>query len=93
MNNIKLALLSILFLGVVVLVSFITKKLSALRDPLQVWEALNNIGLLPIRVRAWIFSTVVGFANPYSRSINFRITELRKGKSCGVMRVMGTLLF
>ncbi|KAK3828762.1 MAG: hypothetical protein J3Q66DRAFT_323513 [Benniella sp.] len=86
MNNIKLALLSILFLGVVVLVSFITKKLSALRDPLQVWEALNNVGLLPIRVRAWIFSTVVGFANPYSRSINFRITELRKGKSCGVMR-------
>ncbi|GJJ73606.1 hypothetical protein EMPS_05964 [Entomortierella parvispora] len=66
--------------------SFIAKKLGSLRDPLQIWDALNNVGLLPIRLRAWIFSTVVGFANPYSKSINFRITELRKGKACGVMK-------
>ncbi|KAI1310505.1 hypothetical protein EDD11_003743 [Mortierella claussenii] len=82
----KLVLLSIVLLGLVATVSLIAKKLGALRDPLQVWDALNNVGLLPIRLRAWIFSTVVGFANPYSRSINFRITELRKGKSCGVMK-------
>ncbi|KAG0244862.1 hypothetical protein B0O80DRAFT_437675 [Mortierella sp. GBAus27b] len=86
MNYIKAALLSILFLGLAVLASFVSKRLSALKDPLLVWDTLNNIGLLPIRVRAWIFSTIVGIANPYSRSINFRITELRKGKSCGVMR-------
>lgn len=67
--------------------SFVAKKLGSLRDPLQIWDALNNVGLLPIRLRAWIFSTVVGFANPYSKSINFRITELRKGKACGVMKV------
>ncbi|KAG0342706.1 hypothetical protein BG004_005607 [Podila humilis] len=66
--------------------SLLASKLSKLRDPLMLWDALNNVGLLPIRMRAWIFSTVVGFANPYSRSINFRITELRKGKACGVMK-------
>jgi len=87
MHNIYLALLSILAIGVIAIVSIISKKLGALRDPLQIWEALNNVGLLPIRARAWIFSTVVGIANPYSKSINFRITELRKGKSCGVMKV------
>ncbi|KAK3843997.1 MAG: hypothetical protein J3R72DRAFT_419871 [Linnemannia gamsii] len=57
-----------------------------IQDPLQLWEALNTIGLLPIRTRAWIFSKIVGFANPYSRTIDFRITELRKGKACGVMK-------
>ncbi|KAG0202271.1 hypothetical protein BGX28_005156 [Mortierella sp. GBA30] len=80
------ALLAILLMGFGVAVSLITKKLGSLRDPLQIWDALNNIGLLPIRLRAWIFSTIVGFANPYSRSINYRITELRKGKACGVMK-------
>jgi len=79
------------FIGLLVIVavasSFIVKRLGSLRDPLQIWDALNNVGLLPIRLRAWIFSTVVGFANPYSKSINFRITELRKGKACGVMKV------
>ncbi|KAF9126107.1 hypothetical protein BGW39_006865 [Mortierella sp. 14UC] len=58
----------------------------SIQDPLQLWEALNTIGLLPIRTRAWIFSKIVGFANPYSRTIDFRITELRKGKACGVMK-------
>ncbi|KAF9422170.1 hypothetical protein BGZ94_008641 [Podila epigama] len=66
--------------------SIITKKIGSIRDPLQTWEILNNVGLLPIRARAWIFSTLVGIANPYSRSLNFRITELRKGKACGVLR-------
>jgi hypothetical protein len=79
--------LTFLVICVAVAVSMVAKKLSALRDPLQIWDALNNIGILPIRMRAWIFSTIVGFANPYSRSINFRITELRKGKACGVMKV------
>ncbi|KAF9182707.1 hypothetical protein BGZ51_004493 [Haplosporangium sp. Z 767] len=86
MNNFYFALLSTLFVVVVVAASMIGKKLGSLRDPLQIWDGLNNIGLLPIRMRAWIFTTVVGFANPYSRSINYRITELRKGKACGVMR-------
>ncbi|KAG0364749.1 hypothetical protein BC939DRAFT_530893 [Gamsiella multidivaricata] len=86
MNSFKIAFLAIAFLALAIFAAILVKKLGALRDPLQVWEALNNIGLLPIRMRAWIFSTVVGFANPYSRSINFRITELRKGKACGVMK-------
>ncbi|KAG0301240.1 hypothetical protein BGZ98_008526 [Dissophora globulifera] len=86
MNNFKAALLFIVVLGLAVAASSLSKKLGALRDPLQVWDALNNVGLLPIRMRGWIFSTVVGIANPYSRSINFRITELRKGKACGVMK-------
>ncbi|KAF9191414.1 hypothetical protein BGZ51_007418 [Haplosporangium sp. Z 767] len=37
-------------------------------------------------MRAWLFTVVIGFANPYSRSINFRITDVEKGKACGVMR-------
>jgi hypothetical protein len=91
MNNFYLALGSILLIALIALVGFVSKKLGALRDPLQIWEALNNVGLLPIRMRAWIFSTLVGIANPYSKSINFRITELRKGKSCGVMKVKKTM--
>ncbi|KAF9913153.1 hypothetical protein EC991_003613 [Linnemannia zychae] len=86
MNSLYLALSSILLIGLIAVGSVVSKKLSSLRDPLTAWEALNNVGLLPIRMRAWIFSTLVGFANPYSKSINFRITELRKGKSCGVMK-------
>ncbi|KAF9101779.1 hypothetical protein BGX27_011333 [Mortierella sp. AM989] len=86
MNTIKLVLLTVVLAGLAIASSVIVKKLGSLRDPLQAWEALNNVGLLPIRMRAWIFSTIVGFANPYSKSINFRITELRKGKACGVMK-------
>ncbi|KAF9437386.1 hypothetical protein BGZ76_000921 [Entomortierella beljakovae] len=86
MNNIKLGLAFIVLVGLAYFHSVFIKKLGALRDPLQVWETLNGIGLLPMRMRGWIFSTIVGFANPYSRSINFRITELRKGKACGVMK-------
>ncbi len=92
MPNLYLTLASGLGLGLVVAASVVAKKLGSLRDPLQIWDGLNNVGLLPIRLRAWIFSTIVGFANPYSRSINYRITELRKGKSCGVMKVISILL-
>ncbi|KAF9431083.1 hypothetical protein BGZ94_009469 [Podila epigama] len=86
MNSTVAGGLAVMTAVVLVASSVVVKKLSALRDPLQLWDALNNVGLLPIRMRGWIFSTVVGFANPYSRSINFRITELRKGKACGVMK-------
>ncbi|KAI8603988.1 hypothetical protein EDD21DRAFT_441522 [Dissophora ornata] len=64
----------------------LSKRLSALRDPLSVWYVVHGLDLLPIRMRSWIYSTVVGFANPYSRSINFRITEVEKGKVCGAMK-------
>ncbi|KAF9086183.1 hypothetical protein BGX29_008947 [Mortierella sp. GBA35] len=68
-------------------IRMITQRLGdSIQNPLQLWEALNTIGLLPIRTRAWIFSTIVGLANPYSSTIDFRITELRKGKACGVMK-------
>ncbi|KAF9919679.1 hypothetical protein FBU30_010667 [Linnemannia zychae] len=68
-------------------VKMITQRLGgSIQDPLQLWEALNTVGLLPIRIRAWIFSTIVGLANPYTSTIDFRITELRKGKACGVMK-------
>ncbi|KAF9186904.1 hypothetical protein BGZ51_001694 [Haplosporangium sp. Z 767] len=66
--------------------NMITQRLGTLRDPMQIWDALNTLGLLPIRVRAWIFSSIVGMANPYAKTINFRITELRKGRACGVMK-------
>ncbi|KAG0201061.1 hypothetical protein BGX28_006057 [Mortierella sp. GBA30] len=69
-----------------VLTRVITEKLGTLRDPMHIWEALNTAGILPMRLRAWMFSTIVGYAIPYSKSINFRITELRKGKACGVMK-------
>jgi hypothetical protein len=69
-------------------IQMLTQRLGgSIQDPLQLWEALNTIGLLPIRTRAWIFSKIVGLANPYARTIDFRITELRKGKACGVMKV------
>ncbi|KAI1319546.1 hypothetical protein EDD11_003816 [Mortierella claussenii] len=68
------------------LTSLLTQKLGALRDPLQVWNTLQSIDVLPIRMRGWMFSRMVGLANPYSQTINFRITELRKGKACGVMK-------
>lgn len=87
MNSTVLGFLTFLVICLAVAGSLVAKKLSALRDPLKIWDALNNVGILPIRMRAWIFSTIVGVANPYSRSINFRITELRKGKACGVMKV------
>ncbi|KAF9896635.1 hypothetical protein BX616_007035, partial [Lobosporangium transversale] len=66
--------------------NMLTQKLGSLRDPLQVYNTLQSIDVLPLRMRGWIFSTIVGFANPYARTINFRITELRKGKACGVMK-------
>ncbi|KAG0354200.1 hypothetical protein BG005_006673 [Podila minutissima] len=86
MNYLILVLASAAAYIISALSNIITTKLGSLRDPLQTWEILNTVGLLPIRLRAWIFSTLVGIANPYSRSINFRITELRKGKACGVLR-------
>ncbi|KAG0345593.1 hypothetical protein BG004_003511 [Podila humilis] len=86
MNYLILALASAAAYSFTIISNIITTKLGSIRDPLQTWEILNNVGLLPIRLRAWIFSTLVGIANPYSRSINFRITELRKGKACGVLR-------
>ncbi|KAI8921326.1 hypothetical protein DFJ77DRAFT_159519 [Powellomyces hirtus] len=86
MTNISLALLSVPVLGVVVAASLLAKKLSSLRDPLQIWDALHNAALLPQSARAWIFTTVLGFANPYSKSINFKMTELRRGKAQGVMK-------
>ncbi|KAK3826916.1 MAG: hypothetical protein JOS17DRAFT_792166 [Linnemannia elongata] len=68
-------------------IQMLTQRLGgSIHDPLQLWEALQTIGLLPIRTRAWIFSKIVGLANPYARTIDFRITELRKGKACGVMK-------
>lgn len=87
MNYLILVLASVAAYSFSVVSNLITTKLSAIRDPLEAWEILNNVDLLPIRLRARIFSTLVGIANPYSRSINFRITELRKGKACGVLRV------
>ncbi|KAG0368330.1 hypothetical protein BC939DRAFT_294313 [Gamsiella multidivaricata] len=73
-------------IGLTMLTNVITQKLSSLRDPLQVWDVLHGVDVLPMRLRAWIFSTIVGLSNPYARSTNFRITELRKGKACGVMK-------
>ncbi|KAF9965537.1 hypothetical protein BGZ70_004643 [Mortierella alpina] len=69
-----------------VFTNMMSEKLGTLRDPMEIWEALNTGGLLPIRLKAWIFSTIVGYAIPYSRTINFRITELRKGRAYGVMK-------
>ncbi|ORZ26978.1 hypothetical protein BCR41DRAFT_367962 [Lobosporangium transversale] len=71
--------------------NMLTQKLGSLRDPLQVYNTLQSIDVLPLRMRGWIFSTIVGFANPYARTINFRITELRKGKACGVMKETKTI--
>ncbi|KAG0241165.1 hypothetical protein BGX31_001360 [Mortierella sp. GBA43] len=86
----SLALLGLVAIMIVASLSalsnFIKEKLGTLRDPMQVWEVLNAIDILPMRLRAWIFSSIVGYANPYSRTINFRIMELRKGKACGVMK-------
>jgi hypothetical protein len=87
----SLALLGLTAIMVLTSISFLSnfvkEKLGSLRDPLQVWEVLLGVDVLPMRLRGWIFSTIVGYANPYARTINFRITELRKGKACGVMKV------
>ncbi|KAF9362884.1 MAG: hypothetical protein J3Q66DRAFT_363787 [Benniella sp.] len=86
----SLALLGLTAIMVLTSISFLSnfvkEKLGSLRDPLQVWEVLLAVDVLPMRLRGWIFSTIVGYANPYARTINFRITELRKGKACGVMK-------
>ncbi|KAF9201204.1 hypothetical protein BGZ49_008565 [Haplosporangium sp. Z 27] len=82
-----LSLLAVVILtGLAMLTNIITQKLGSLRNPIHIWDTLHDIDVLPSRLRGWIFSTIVGFANPYCRSINFRITELRKGKACGVMK-------
>ncbi|KAG0203695.1 hypothetical protein BGX28_004104 [Mortierella sp. GBA30] len=62
------------------------KSLSKLRDPLLVWDTLRNMEYMPLRMQAWLFSIFIGMANPYSRSINFRFTQLSKGRACGVMK-------
>ncbi|KAF8975793.1 hypothetical protein BGZ46_008849 [Entomortierella lignicola] len=35
---------------------------------------------------SWLFYVAIGVVNPYSRSINYRITELEKGKVVGTMQ-------
>ncbi|KAF9358158.1 hypothetical protein BGX26_002375 [Mortierella sp. AD094] len=91
----SLALLSLaavmILASLAVLTNIVTQKLGSLRNPIHIWDTLHDIDVLPIRLRGWIFSTIVGFANPYCRSINFRITELRKGKACGVMKETKTI--
>ncbi|KAG0328880.1 hypothetical protein BGZ99_004192 [Dissophora globulifera] len=64
----------------------LARKLSSLRDPLAVWYFVHGLDLLPLRMRSWLYATVIGFVNPYSRSVNFRITEIEKGRACGAMR-------
>ncbi|KAF9580239.1 hypothetical protein BGW38_003190 [Lunasporangiospora selenospora] len=88
MNNtlVFIAVLAMMaMIGLNHLSAMITQKLGSIRDPLQIWNALQATGV-PIRIRAWIFSSIVANANPYAQSINFRITELRKGTACGVMK-------
>ncbi|KAF9417572.1 hypothetical protein BGZ94_009946 [Podila epigama] len=67
---------------------YIKKRITESRDPIMVWKFLNSaLDFLPVRLRAWLYSIAVGFANPYSRSIHYRITEVEKGHVRGVMKV------
>ncbi|KAF9322408.1 hypothetical protein BG006_002418 [Podila minutissima] len=79
--------LVVLYTALHILWRYIRRRISQNRDPILVWQFLNSaLDFLPIRLRAWLFSLAVGFANPYSRSIHYRITEVEKGKVCGVMK-------
>ncbi|KAG0043717.1 hypothetical protein BGZ83_011085 [Gryganskiella cystojenkinii] len=75
-----------LTLSMAVLGLILAKHIATLRNPLQVWDRIQGFELVPVRIRAWVFTMAIGFANPYSRSINYRITEVEKGKVCGVMK-------
>ncbi|KAF9380372.1 hypothetical protein CPB97_008384 [Podila verticillata] len=79
--------IAVLSTALYILWRYTRKRISQNRDPILVWTFLNSaLDFLPIRLRAWLFSLAVGFANPYSRSIHYRITEVEKGKVCGVMK-------
>lgn len=84
--------LAVLYTALHILWRHVRTRISQNRDPILVWNYINSaLDFLPIRLRAWLFSLAVGFANPYSRSIHYRITEVEKGKVCGVMKVSDQL--
>ncbi|KAI7818526.1 hypothetical protein BC939DRAFT_291393 [Gamsiella multidivaricata] len=83
----QLGIVGVVLLGFLASSLFtISKKLSSLREPLAVWNTVHSLDVLPLRMRSWIYSLLVGIANPYSRSINVRITEVQKGIVCGIMK-------
>ncbi|KAF9433100.1 hypothetical protein BGZ76_009890 [Entomortierella beljakovae] len=62
-----------------------TKKLSSSKDPLAIWGLLHDVKFMPKRMSSWLFYYAVGFANPFSRAINYRITDLKTGQVTGFM--------
>ncbi|KAK9710283.1 hypothetical protein K7432_008514 [Basidiobolus ranarum] len=77
-NIIVLASLGTLILAVLPGAIFIYLNLFKLREPLPLWKALGDS---PLRIcRSWIFVKILGFINPYSRTIPLKILELETGR-------------
>ncbi|CAO3678760.1 unnamed protein product [Umbelopsis vinacea] len=54
------------------------------KQPLVVWEKLNRP--MVKLFRAWIFATLLRNVNPYTGSIDVRVSTLSKGFCTGIMR-------
>ncbi|KAF9109742.1 hypothetical protein BGX27_007254 [Mortierella sp. AM989] len=86
-SSVKVGVVSALVLVPLVVKAFaFTKKISSSKDPLAVWNALQGVKFMPNQMSSWLFYIAIGIANPYSRSINYRIKELEKGKVVGTMQ-------
>ncbi|KAI1311540.1 hypothetical protein EDD11_003456 [Mortierella claussenii] len=66
--------------------AYLVKIIIPVQDPLLLWNIMHGLDFVPIRMRSWLFSVIVGMVNPYSNSINYRIIEVEKGKVRGVMK-------
>ncbi|CAO3664362.1 unnamed protein product [Umbelopsis ramanniana] len=68
------------FLSVV----YLTLSLRNSKQPLVVWEKLNRP--MVKLFRSWIFATLLRNVNPFSGSIDVRVSTLSKGFCTGIMR-------
>ncbi|KAF9402049.1 hypothetical protein BGX21_011408 [Mortierella sp. AD011] len=86
-SSVKIGVVSALVLVPLIAKVFsVTKKLTSSRDPLVVWNTLQGVKFMPSQMSSWLFYVAIGIANPYSRSINYRVTELEKGKVVGTLQ-------
>ncbi|KAF9345217.1 hypothetical protein BGX26_003390, partial [Mortierella sp. AD094] len=86
-SSVKIGVISALVLAPLVVKAFsFTKKLSSSKDPLAVWNTLQGVKFMPSQMSSWLFYIAIGIANPFSRSINYRVTELKKGKVVGTLQ-------
>ncbi|ORX86090.1 Thioesterase/thiol ester dehydrase-isomerase [Basidiobolus meristosporus CBS 931.73] len=89
LNLIVLASLGTLLLAVLPGALFLYSNLFKLRDPLTLWKAIGDSPLY--FCRNWIFTTILGFINPYSRTLPLKILELDQGRVVATVKEKNSL--